>query len=257
MANVAKATSATATWLLRKYSNPEVVIGYDTRFLGKMFAETAAKVLAAKSIRVRIAEDFVTTPMVSLAVKELEASLGIMITASHNDYSYNGFKLKGPYGGSLLADDLRDIEHLISMVNEFDLELLRWDVFIELELIKYINLEDLYYNYIRDHYDLKKINKSGLKIAFDAMYGSGQRVIKRILRKARFFHCSVDPQFGDIPPEPLERNLHEMSEYIRKSGDIDVGLAIDGDGDRIALVNSDGQYIDSHRIILILIHYLA
>ncbi len=257
VANVAKATSATATWLLKKYSNPEVVIGYDTRFLGRMFAETSAKVFAAKSIRVRIADDFVTTPMVSLAVKELQASLGIMITGSHNDYNYNGFKVKGSYGGSLLADDLRDIEHLISIEKEFDLELLRWEVFIELELIRYINLEDLYFNYIKDHFDLKKINKAGLKIVFDAMYGSGQRVIKRIFKKARFLHCTVDPQFGHTPPEPLERNLQEMSEYMRKSGDNDVGLAIDGDGDRIAVVNGDGRYIDSHRIILILIHYLA
>jgi phosphomannomutase len=257
VANVAKATSATATWLMRKYSNPEVVIGYDTRFMGRMFAETAAKVMAAKSIRVRMAEDFVSTPMVSLAVKELEASLGIMITASHNDYSYNGFKIKGSYGGSLLADDLRDIEHLISIEKEFDLELLRWDVFIELELIRYIDLEDLYFRYVRDHFDLKKINGAGLKIAFDAMYGSGQRVIKKILKKARFFHCTVDPQFGHTPPEPLERNLHEMSEHLRKNGDYDVGLAIDGDGDRVALVNRDGQFIDSHHIILIMIHYLA
>ena len=257
VANVAKATSATATWLLRKYSNPEVVIGYDTRFLGRMFAETAAKVLAAKSIRVRIAEDFVSTPMVSLAVKELGANLGIMITASHNDYRYNGFKVKGSYGGSLLADDLRDIEHLISVENEFDLELLRWDVFIELELIRYIDLEDLYFNYIRNHFDLKQINGVGLKIVFDAMYGSGQRVIKKIIKKARFLHCTVDPQFGHTPPEPLEKNLQEMSEYIRKAGDVDIGLAIDGDGDRIALVNKDGQYIDSHNIILILVHYLA
>jgi phosphomannomutase len=195
--------------------------------------------------------------MVSLAVKELEASLGIMITASHNDYRYNGFKVKGSYGGSLLADDLRDIEHLISMEKEFDLELLRWDVFIEVELIRYIDLEDLYFKYIKDHFDLKQINKSGLKIAFDAMYGSGQRVIKKILKKARFFHCTIDLQFGHTPPEPLERNLHEMSEYLRNSGDHDLGLAIDGDGDRIALMNGDGQYISSHDIILILIHYLA
>ncbi len=257
VANVARATSATANWLLKKYSNPEVVIGYDTRFLGKMFAETAAKVLAAKGIRVSISEDFVSTPMVSLAVKELEANLGIMITASHNDYRYNGFKVKGSYGGSLLADDLKDIEHLISLENEFDLELLKWDVFIELELIKYINLEDLYFNYIKDHFNLRQINKSGLKIAFDAMYGSGQRVIKRILKKARFFHCTVDTQFGHTPPEPLEHHLQEMSQYIRKSGDVDVGLAIDGDGDRIALVGKDGEYISSHHIILILIHYLA
>jgi phosphomannomutase len=257
VANVAKATSATATWLMRKYSNPEVVIGYDTRFLGRMFAETAAKVLAAKSIRVRMAEDFVTTPMVSLAVKELGASLGIMITGSHNDFRYNGFKLKGSYGGSLLADDLKDIEHLISLENEFDLELLKWDVFIELELIRYINLEELYFNYIKDHFDLKQINGAGLKIAFDAMYGSGQRVIKKIIKKARFFHCTVDPIFDHTPPEPLERNLQEMGEFLRESGDFDIGLAIDGDGDRIALLNRDGQYIDSHRIILILIHYLA
>ncbi|MCK4746255.1 MAG: phosphoglucomutase/phosphomannomutase family protein, partial [Bacteroidales bacterium] len=101
VANVAKVTSAVAIWLLNKFEAPEVVIGYDTRFLGKLFAEAAAKVLASKGIKVRMADEFVSTPMVSLAVREWKASLGIVITASHNNYTYSGYKLKGSYGGPL------------------------------------------------------------------------------------------------------------------------------------------------------------
>ena len=257
VANVAKVTNAAAIWLLNKFKDPEVVIGYDTRFQGKLFAETAAKVLASKGIKVRISDDFVTTPMVSLAVREWKASLGIMITASHNDYTYSGYKLKGSYGGPLLVEELKNIEDLISLENNLDLDLLKWEQFIEQELIRYADLEAFYFQYVNNYFDLASIRDSGIRTGFDAMFGSGQKVIRRLLPQARFFHCEPDLMFGQISPEPLEKNLKELLGFMQSSAELDVALAIDGDGDRIALANSKGRYIDSHNIILVLIHYLA
>ena len=257
VANVVRVTTATALWLQKKYQSPEVILGYDTRFLGKMFAEVTAKVLAAKGIRVRISDDFVTTPMVSLAVRNLEASLGIMITASHNDYSYNGYKLKGSYGGPLLVEDLKNIEDLISMDNVLDLDLLKWDQYIEQELIRYVDLEAGYLAHINENFDLKVIRESGVRVAFDAMYGSGQKVIPKVLPGAHCIHCQEDPTFSGIAPEPIEKNLSEFIDMMKKDRKLDFGLAIDGDGDRISLVGKGGKYIDSHHIILMLIHCLA
>ncbi len=257
VASVAKVTNATAIWLLNKFQDPEVVVGYDTRFQGKLFAETVAKVLASKGIRVRISDDFVSTPMVSLAVKEWKAQLGIMITASHNDHTYSGYKLKGSYGGPLLSEELKNIEDLVSAENNLDLELLKWEQFVEHELIRYADLEALYIQSIGNYFDLDGIRDSGLKIGFDAMYGSGQNVLKKLFPGFTLFHCEPDPTFGGVPPEPLEKNLAELLEYMRSSGELDVAVALDGDGDRLALVNKKGRYIDSHHILLILIHYLA
>lgn len=257
VANVAKITSAASIWLLNKFQDPTVIVGYDTRFQGKLFAETVCKVLASKGIQVRLSDDFVTTPMVSLAVREWEASLGIMITASHNDHTYSGYKLKGNYGGPLMTEDLKNIEDLISAENNLDLNLMKWEHFIEQELIQYADLEALYLKYINHYFDLEAIGKAGIKTGFDAMYGSGQKIIREILPDARTFHCEPDPMFGGTAPEPLEKNLQELIGFMKTSGKYDIAIALDGDADRIALVNKGGRYIDSHHIILILIHYLA
>jgi phosphomannomutase len=257
VANVAKITNAAAMWLLKKYQEPEVIVGYDTRFQGKMFAETVAKVLASKGIKVRISDDFVSTPMVSLAVREWNANLGVMITASHNDHSYSGYKLKGSHGGPLLTEDLKNIEDLISTENNIDLDLLKWDQFVGQEMIRYADLEALYVQFVNHYFDLESIRSSGLKVAIDAMYGSGQKVIRKLLPDAVFLHCEPDPMFGGIHPEPLEANLQELIGFMQSSKKIDLAFALDGDGDRIAIVNKGGRYIDSHNIILVLIHYLA
>lgn len=255
--NVARVTHASAIWLLNKFTDPEVVVGYDTRFQGKLFAETVAKVLASKGIRVKLSDGFVSTPMLSLAVREWKASLGIMITASHNNYTYNGYKLKGSYGGPLLADELKNIEDLISSENSMDLELLKLDQLHEQGMIEYADLETLYTSYIANYFDLEGIREAGIRMGFEAMYGSAQNVIGKLLPDAQLFHCIPDPTFGYIPPEPLEKNLQETIGYMKSNDELDLTIAVDGDGDRIALLNKGGRYIDSHTIILILIHYLA
>ena len=100
--NVARVSIAVADWLNKNYKNPSVVLGHDCRFAGELFAQTAAKILVSKGILVRLAKGYVTTPMISLGVLKEKANLGVVITASHNPPSYNGYKLKGDFGGPLL-----------------------------------------------------------------------------------------------------------------------------------------------------------
>jgi phosphomannomutase len=257
LANVAKVAHALARWIAGKYSNPVAIIGYDCRFGGEMFMEAIAKILASKNIRVYISEGFVSTPMISLGVVKLKAHCGIMISASHNSAEYNGIKLKGDHGGPMLEKDIKDVENLISSDYEFDLEMLNWNYLVEQGLIQYINLESIYLKNIRDHFDIDLINQSSHKFAFDAMYGSAQNVLKKILPNVKMFHCEMNPSFMGVSPEPTQKNLHQIEEFVLQNNDIDCALAVDGDGDRLALIDEKGNYIDSHHIILLLIYYLA
>jgi phosphomannomutase len=257
LANVAKFAYGLSRWLIGKFPNPSAVIGYDTRFGGEMFMEAIAKILASKKIRVYISQRFVSTPMISLGVVKLKTNCGVMITASHNSSEYNGIKLKADFGGPMPDLEINDIENLISSEYEFDLEMLNWNYFIEHGLIQYINIETIYLKNILDHFDVEKIKKSKLNFAFDAMYGSAQNVFKKLMPDVKMFRCELNPSFLGIPPEPLPKNLHLLEEYILKKKGIDCALAVDGDGDRIALFDEKGTYIDSHHVLLLLLHYLA
>lgn len=255
--NVARVAEAAAQWLKQNYKAPVAVIGYDCRFGGKMFAEVAAKILANRKINVLLSTGFVSTPMVSLGVVKHKANLGIIITASHNPPDYNGFKLKGDYGGPLLAEQVKELESMIPGSNPVDPESLPLEKFMENGTIRYTDLETLYCRHIETNFDLKLIKKSGLKLAYDSMYGAGQNVIRRLFPDATLLHCTYNPSFGGTAPEPIERNLKEFESLILKMKDADMGLATDGDADRIGLYNSKGQFIDSHNIILLLINYLV
>ena len=257
LTNVAKVAYALARWLTGKYTSPSAIIGYDCRFGGEMFMEAFAKILASKNIRVYISENFVTTPMVSLGVIKLKANCGVMITASHNAPEYNGIKLKGEYGGPMLDRDIRDIENLITSEYEFDLEMLNWNYLLEHGMIQYINLEVIYLKNLRDNFDIEKLNNSKLKLAFDAMYGSAQNIFKKLMPGVKLYRCEVNPSFMGIPPEPLAKNLHMVEEHIWQYHDTDAAFAVDGDGDRLAFFDEKGTYLDSHHILLLLIHYLA
>jgi len=257
VANVGRVAYAVSQWMLKHKKQPLVVVGYDCRFGGKMFAEATAKMLAHHGINVLLSDGFVSTPMISLGTVKHKASLGIIITASHNPPDYNGFKLKGEYGGPLLERDVKDIETIIPAECPVDLESLSLQDFISKGAIKYTNLEDLYCKHVEKNFDLKLIKKSGLKLAYDSMYGAGQNVIKRLFPDATLLHCVHNPSFGGTAPEPIERNLGEFEELIKKAKNIDMGLATDGDADRIGLYNGKAKFIDSHHIILLLINYLV
>jgi phosphomannomutase len=255
--NVARLTEGTAIWLKKNFDHPSVVLGHDCRFAGELFCDTVAKVLCYNGIKVFLAKDFVSTPMISLGTNTRNASLGIIITASHNPASYNGFKLKASYGGPLTPEKTTEIEPLIPDSSVTPLDELKLEKYESTNLLEWINLEDEYVAQVERSFDLESIRKSKLNLAYDAMYGSGQNVMRRLFPDATFLHCDYNPGFDGQAPEPILRNLLEFSELIKVAGDIDCGLVTDGDADRIGLFDEKGDFVDSHHIILLLIHYLA
>ncbi len=251
--NVKRVAFATGEWVKRNFDKPRIVIGHDCRFAGELFMETAAKVFVSQGIEVKMARGFVSTPMVSLAAVQLSCSLGVVITASHNPPSYNGYKLKAHYGGPLTPDKVQEIEDIIPdacplSTEEIDLN--------DHALVEIVDLETRYVEHVRANFDLDAIRNSGLKLVYDAMYGAGQNVLPRILPETQLLHCDYNPSFKGQAPEPIAKNLQELERYILDQGDIDCALATDGDADRIGLYNGKGQFIDSHHIILLLMHYL-
>lgn len=254
--NVARVAKATASYILTKTEHPKIVVGHDCRFGGEIFAETVAKVLAANGIKVFLANGFVSTPMVSYGILKLKADLGVVITASHNPPEYNGYKLKGSHGGPLLEDDIHEVEAFIPETNSLNLDNFSVKEFEKSGMVEFVDLETFYIENIENNFDIEAIKNSGFEFAFEAMYGAGQNVMRRLFPDITLMHCERNPLFDNIPPEPLHKNLLEFSEMIRLSEEIDCGLAVDGDADRIALYDKNGNYIDSHHIILLLIHYL-
>ena len=252
--NVARVAKATAEFVKANFENPSICIGHDCRFAGELFTNTAVSVFLTEGVKVYQAPKFVTTPMVSLGTLELGCSCGVVITASHNPPSYNGYKLKADFGGPMLPDDIAEVETYIPdnyEVPEVDFE--KYKAKGQLEIV---DLEEMYLKKVQESFDLDAIENSGLRLGYDAMYGAGQDIIKRILPNATFLHCDYNPSFMGQAPEPIAKNLVEFSELIKSQGNIDIGLATDGDADRIGLFNSKGEFVDSHRILLLLIHYL-
>lgn len=255
--NVARVTEGTALWMKKNFKNPSVVVGHDCRFAGELFAETTAKVFAAHGIKVLLAKGFVSTPMISLGAKNHGCDLGIIITASHNPPSYNGYKVKAGYGGPLTPELIAEIEPLIPDASGIDIDNMKLSDLEKKGMLQYVALEDEYIAHVEKNFDLDAIRNSGLNLAYDAMYGAGQNVIRRLFPDATLLHCDYNPSFDGQAPEPILRNLEEFAEVIKVAGDIDCGLATDGDADRIGLFDSKGNFVDSHHIILLLIHYLV
>ena len=255
--NVTKLTEAVALWLKKNFKNPKVVIGYDCRFNGKLFTESVAKTLAYNGIKTLIAPHFTSTPAVSLAVLKLQADLGIVITASHNPPEYSGYKLKGNHGGPLQEKYLREVESLIPDKIKQDTKDLSLNTFLENRTIEYIDLDEIYTENIKANFDLEAFENTDFQFAFDSMMGSGQKIMRDILPNIYHINEEVNPTFHQIPPEPLAKNLKLFSSFIAEDGNVACGLAVDGDADRIALMDSKGNYIDSHHTMLLLIHYLA
>ena len=255
--NVARVSIAVSNWLNNNYSNPSIILGHDCRFGGKLFSETVAKVLTQYNIKVKMAEGFVSTPMVSLGVVKESANLGVVITASHNPPTYNGYKLKGDFGGPLLPDKISEVEKLIPEINNIDLDKINFQSLINDGRVEIIDLETMYCEHVKSNFDLDLINKSNMKFAYDAMYGAGMNVVKKLLPTTTLLHCEDNPGFKGVAPEPIYKNLHEFSELMKTNDALCCGFATDGDADRIGLFSSDGSFVDSHHAILLLIHYLV
>lgn len=252
--NLIIVTQATAKY----YNNhPKIknglVIGYDARFMSDEYARLVARVLASNGIKVILADNMVSSPMVSLAAKEMNLAGGVMITASHNPPKYNGFKIKGDFGGSAHPEMVSEIEKLLDE-NEKSFNPKPFDQLTNEGLIQLFDLRTFYKNYLLQKFDINKIKQSKLKIIYDSMYGSGQNFLNDLLGIDEI-HNVYNPSFGGVNPEPLEENLKELSETIKK-GNYDLGIAVDGDADRIGAMDEKGNFVDSHKIFSLLLKYL-
>lgn len=251
--NLQRVALGTALWM-KSRGLSSVVIGHDCRFGGPLFAETTARVMAAQGIRVLLARDFVSTPMVSLGVVKHRADMGVVITASHNPPDYNGFKLKSAFGGPTLPADIGAVEQLVP--EEAPDSWPELAALIDRGLIEYTDLEETYFRHVADHFDLPALRAMAGRLAYDAMYGAGQRIMRRLLPEAHILHGDHNPGFHGQAPEPIHRNLTELSALLASSGSFMAGLAHDGDADRIGMYDSRGRFVDSHHLLLLLLIYL-
>jgi len=234
-----------------------VVVGHDARFLSRESAFEVTSVLSANNVKVLLSCEKVSTPVISFTTKNRKMDLGIMITASHNPASFNGFKIKNSQGGAADNTVTREIEKLLfkSKVKSLSLRSAQ-----EKGLLHISDLSKDYVRFIRDYINVSLIKKSRLKVLIDLMYGSGDSYIERVLKdtqiKFSYLHSEFNPSFGGINPEPIERNLQEMIIRMRKQ-EFDLGIALDGDGDRIACVLRGGRYIDAQVILPVLTLHVA
>lgn len=251
--NVKRVAHATAKWAKTLNKGNKMVVGFDCRFGGRMFAENTAKVLADNGFEVHMSPSFVSTPMVSLANVKLGAAAGIIITASHNPASYNGFKIKADFGGPALPEEISKIESLIE--DQAPIGGKSFEEHVEEKNIQYSDFESLYEKHVRSNFNVELIG-SNPTMAYDAMYGAGQNVIRTLLPNAALINCEHNPGFNNIAPEPILKNLAELSFRIHSDEELKSGLATDGDADRIGFFGANGQFVDSHHIILLLMKYL-
>ncbi len=248
------------TKYLQKYAgdNSSVVIGYDTRFLSKEFALETARIFALQNITVHLTESFSSTPQVSFHTKQKGADLGIVITASHNPAKYNGYKIKASFGGPATPEQIADVEaELKKMPSTLpQLKYKTLDEYITLRKIRPFNAKESYLRYIRKKINVDLIREVNFKVLYDPMYGAGIETFKYLLPNATEIHSTYNPGFGNLDhPEPITEYLHDLIDDV-KTGDYDIGIATDGDADRLGTVDADGNFVDSHKIFMILLKYL-
>jgi phosphomannomutase len=250
--NVRRVAGAIAAYVLEneKPSNG-IVIGYDTRFGSRHFAQATAEVIAAAGIPVKLANDYTPTPALSYAVKNLGAAGGVMITSSHNPWSWNGVKFKATYGGSATPAIIAKIEANVRaglMPKGRPAK------------IEDADFKPAYVQAITRFADLDKIAKAGFKFAIDCMYGAGRNILADIFKQRGIKHVQirgdVNPLFPDINPEPIEPHVRMLQDTV-VAEKCHAGFVTDGDADRIGAAAEDGSFVDSHKIYSILLQWLV
>jgi len=248
LGNVKILTQAVADYL---GAGKKVAVGFDTRFMSAKFAQTAAIVLKSNGLEVILSDQPIPTPALSFAVKSRKLDLGIMITASHNPAEYNGFKIKNSSGGGASQELTREVEDLLTITPVKD--------FAPAASLEVVDLTRDYIKFIRHYIDLKKIKNKKFKVLVDSMYGSGDSFIAQVLKgtgiKIEFMRNTINPSFGGGRPEPVEENLEELKRRV-KNEKFDLGIALDGDADRIAAVAPGGVFIHPQKILGLLALHL-
>lgn len=259
-ANVALVSRAAAEYFKEEPNAKNgVVIGYDARFMSDRFARTVARVLASHDIPVLLSDGISSTPQVSLAAKQKNLAGGIIITASHNPAIYNGFKLKACFGGPATPEDVQKVQDRVTELERSGQTagtLPDYDELVRAGTIVLFDAKKEYIDYVRTKIDLDAIASAGFRVLYDPMYGSGIHTLEHLLPNVEQIHNEFNPSFGELDhPEPLGEYLGVLMEGV-KSGGYSVGLATDGDADRLGMVDENGHFVDSHRIFVLLMQYL-
>ncbi len=250
---------ATARYLKKVTDgNGTIVIGYDSRFLSGEFAKETAKIMAWQGITVHLTDSISSTPQVSYHTKQKGADLGVIITASHNPPQYNGYKIKANFGGPATPEQISQVEaelkRIVSRTPKFNFKSL--DHYITNRKIRIFDAKESYLRYIKKKIKIPAIKESGMKLLFDPMYGSNIHTVKLLLPDADEIHSIHNPGFGELDHlEPIQEYLTEAIN-IMKNGKYDAAIAFDGDADRVGAIDHEGNFVDAHKIFMILLKYL-
>lgn len=250
-ANLKTVTQATCDYIRNEKSDSNyVIVGYDNRFRSEEYAQIVAEIFSANGFEVLLSSKAVSTPVISFVTKRFNAALGICITASHNPPSYNGYKIKEPFGGSALTSTINSITpYLKTAVPKAG----------NRKSITVIDLTTEYFHNLGALFDLTRIAShfQSLPIHLNYMHGSASGYVGEIFRNLYVptleYAMNRDPLFGGMNPEPIPSNLKEFMGSVYGG----LGFAFDGDGDRICAVTKTGKYISSSQMMALLIPHMA
>lgn len=233
-----------------------VLIGYDHRYSSDTIAAAIADVVSSTGTPVWLADKPCPTPAISLLVRQRQAAGGIVVTASHNPYSWNGIKYKASYGSSALPSIVAQIEQELA-------ELLANHVPPlppRKELIHPLEPRAPYLNTIEKLIDWQRLRDAKFRFVADPMHGSAAGLLRELFTRNGIVCDEIrgtrDPRFGGVHPEPIEPHIAALREAVI-AGKYDAGLAADGDGDRIGAIDRDGSFINPHQIFSLLVWHLA
>jgi len=234
-----------------------MAVGYDTRFLSDRFGRAVCEVLAANRIRCVLTDRAIPTCAVSRTVVDKHLPAGIMVTASHNPPVYNGLKVKESYGGSATTESVASIERRLgrSRINRMP-----FDEAKDAGVIVEDHFMPRYLKGIAAFVDLPAIRRSRFRVVVDSMHGAGGRVIEGLLKgghcRVETLHGDPDPLFGGQAPEPIASHLTALSRTVVRRR-AHVGLANDGDADRIGITGPDGVWLNPGQIMCVLLAHLV
>jgi len=249
-----------------------MVVGYDTRFASDRFAEAVAEVVTAAGVPVALADRFCPTPAVSFNVLDRHAGGALMVTSSHNPASWNGLKYKPDYAGSASPEVVERLEAPLDQILKTNIARMSLDEAEAAGLLQRFDPRTPYLNRLRELLDLNRIRNAGLRIAVDSMYGTGQGYLPELVAGGTShvteLHAEHNPNFPGIhAPEPIARNLQALSETMRERFDplgsssdarataFDVGVALDGDADRLGIMDENGNFVTQLQVFALLVYY--
>ncbi|MBD3425832.1 MAG: phosphoglucomutase/phosphomannomutase family protein [Candidatus Omnitrophica bacterium] len=240
----------------RVYKKRRLVVGYDTRFLSDEYAKTVACVLAANGIKTYLTDRPSPTPSVCVYIDQKKLTGGVIVTSSHNPPEYNGIKYKGFFAGSANSDIIDRIEQRL---NKSKVKTMPFEEAVKKKKIVLDNIVKMHLGVIRDYANMRLLKKGKLNVLVDSMNGTGQTYLKEILKgtdiKLDFMYSEINPGFHGRAPEPNEHHLGELVKKVKR-GRYDLGLATDGDSDRLAVVDEKGRLLSGHKVMAILLLHL-